>query len=95
MEKNRKIILLFESLSEVNGMKHSFFPITSKSQFSFLPKLGGIEGNKILFNEIFTKTPKMPLIFFLNTKLFMIPHLHLLTSSCAITIISNLRVFFF
>jgi hypothetical protein len=39
-------------------------PYSSKPQFSFPPKLGGIGGNEILFNEIFTKTPKMPLIIF-------------------------------
>ena len=56
-------------------------------------KLEGIGGNKILFNEIFTKTLKMPLNFFLNTRLSLILHVHLLTSSCATTIISNHRVF--
>ena len=60
---NGKIILLFESLSEENGMGHSFLPIPSKPQFSFPPKLGEIERNEILFNEIFTKTPKMSLIY--------------------------------
>jgi hypothetical protein len=72
MEMNGKIIPLFGSLSEGNGMKHSFL-IPSKPQFSFPPKLEEIGGN-----EIFTKTPKMPLIyFFLNTKLSLIPHLHI------------------
>ena len=64
MEMNEKIIPLFESLSEENGMKYSFLPIPSKPQFSFPPTFRGIGGNEILFNEIFTKTPKMPLIFF-------------------------------
>ena len=64
MGRNEKIIPLFESLSEGNEMKYSFLLISSKSQFSFLPKLGGIGVIEILFNEIFTKTPKMPLIFF-------------------------------
>jgi hypothetical protein len=64
MEMNEKIIPLFGSLNEWNGMEHSFLPILSKPQFSFLPKLGGIGGNEILFNKFFTKTPKMPLIYF-------------------------------
>jgi hypothetical protein len=66
MEMNEKIIPLFGSLSEGNGMEHLFLPIPSKPQFSFPPTLGGIGENKILFNEIFTKTPKMPLIFLLK-----------------------------
>ena len=45
-------------------MEHPFLPIPSKSQFSFPLKLGGIGGNEILLNKIFTKTLKMPLIFF-------------------------------
>jgi hypothetical protein len=53
----------------VKGMEwnvhSSLFPPNPK--FSFPPKLGGIGGNEILFNEIFTKTPKMPLIFFLKS----------------------------
>jgi hypothetical protein len=64
MEMNEKIIPLFGSLSEGNGMEHLFLPIPSKPQFSFPPTLGGIGGNEILFNEIFTKTPKMPLYIF-------------------------------
>ncbi len=53
---------LFGSLiSEENGMKHSFLPIPSKPQFSLPSKLEEIGGN-----EIFTKTPKMPLIFCLK-----------------------------
>ena len=93
MGRNENIIPLFGSLSEENGMEHSFLPIPSKPQFSFPPKLGGIGRNEILFNEIFTKTPKMPLIFFLNTRLSLILYLHLLSSSCATIIISNLEVF--
>ena len=56
-------------------MKHSFLYILFKPQFSFPQKLGGIEGNGIFFNKIFTKTPKISLIFFLNIKLSLIPHL--------------------
>jgi hypothetical protein len=93
MGRNENIIPLFGSLSEENGIEHSLLPIPSKPQFSFPPKLGGIGRNEILFNEIFTKTPKMPLIFFLNTRLSLILYLHLLSSSCATIIISNLEVF--
>ena len=64
MEKNEKIIPLFGSLNEGNEMEYSFLPIPSEPQFSFPPKLVEIGGNEILFNEIFTKTPKMLLIFF-------------------------------
>ena len=83
---NEKIIHLFRSLSEGNGMEYSFLSIPSKPQFSFPSKLGEIGGNEILFNEIFTKTPKMPLIFFLNTRLslfltFIFSHLLVLPLS--------------
>ena len=44
----------------IKGNTHSsLFLLNLK--FSFPPKLGGIGGNEIRFNEIFTKTPKMPL----------------------------------
>ena len=44
----------------VEGNTHSFlFPQNLK--FSFPPKLGGIGGNEIRFNDFFTKTPKIPL----------------------------------
>ena len=36
MRRNRKIILLFRSLSEGNEMKHLFLPIPSKPQI-FIP----------------------------------------------------------
>ena len=50
MGRNEKIIPLFESLSEGNGMVHLFLLIPSKPQFLFPQKLGGIGRNKILFN---------------------------------------------
>ena len=31
-------------------------------KFSFPPKLGGMGGNEIRFNNFFTKTPKIPLV---------------------------------
>jgi hypothetical protein len=40
MEWNGKIIPLFGSLSEGNGMEHSFLPIPSKSQIFIPPKIG-------------------------------------------------------
>ena len=44
----------------VGGNIHSsLFPQNLK--FSFLPKLGGMRGNEIRFNDFFTKTPKIPL----------------------------------
>ena len=63
MEWNGKTIPLFGSLSEGNGMEHSFLPIPSKSQIFIPPKLGGIGGNGFKFNDFFTKHPKMPLVF--------------------------------
>ena len=41
--------------------EHSFLYIPLKSQIFILPKLGGMGGNRIKFNEFFTKTPKIPL----------------------------------
>ena len=44
----------------VEGNTHSsLFPENLK--FSFSPKLGGMKGNEIKFNDFFTKTPKIPL----------------------------------
>ena len=63
MEGNGKIIPLFGSLSEGNGMEHSFLPIIPNPKFSFSKKLGGIGGNEFRFNDFFTKRPKMPLVF--------------------------------
>jgi hypothetical protein len=40
MEGNGKTILLFESLSEGNGMEYSFLPIPSKPQIFIPPKIG-------------------------------------------------------
>ena len=56
---------LFGSLSR--GMKwiwkNTHFSIFSQNlKFSFSPKLGRIKGNKIRFNEFFTKTLKILLI---------------------------------
>ena len=41
--------------------KHSFLSIPLKPQIFIPPKLGWIGGNKIRFNDFFTKTPKIPL----------------------------------
>ena len=41
--------------------EHSLFSIPLKSQIFILPKLWGMRGNKIRFNDFFTKTPKIPL----------------------------------
>jgi hypothetical protein len=40
MEENGKTIPLFGSLSEGNGMEHSFLPILSKPQIFIPPKIG-------------------------------------------------------
>ena len=50
----------WEGMKCIGGNTYSFlFPQNFK--FSFLQKLGGIEGNEIRFNEFFlTKTPKKP-----------------------------------
>ena len=45
----------------IGRREHSFFSIPLKSQIFILPKLGGIGGNRIKFNEFFTITPKIPL----------------------------------
>ena len=62
---NRKLILLFESLSgrELNVYEGILIPLYSLKnlKFSFPPKLGGMRGNEIKFNDFFTKTPKIPL----------------------------------
>ena len=61
----------------VEGNTHSFlFPQNLK--FSFPPKLGGIGGNEIRFNDFFTKTPKIPLyiqlsIYIYKTEAFEAP----------------------
>ena len=39
----------------------SFLSISLKPQIFIPPKLEGIRGNEIRFNEFFTKTPKIPL----------------------------------
>ena len=41
------------------NINFSLFPKNLK--FSFPLKLGGIRGNEIIFNDFFTKTPKIPL----------------------------------
>ena len=41
--------------------EHSFLSIPLKSQIFIPPKLGGMGGNGIRFNNFFTKTPKIPL----------------------------------
>ena len=43
------------------GMReHSFLSILLKFQIFILPKLRGMRGNRIRFNEFFTKTSKIP-----------------------------------
>ena len=42
-------------------MEHSFLSIPLKPQIFFPPKLRGIGGNEIRFNDFFTKTPKITL----------------------------------
>ena len=41
--------------------EYSFLFIPSNFKFSFPPKLGGIGGNGLTFNEIFIETTKIPL----------------------------------
>ena len=41
--------------------EHSFFSIPLKPQIFIPPKFGGMGGNEIRFNELLTKTPKIPL----------------------------------
>lgn len=50
----------------MNKRGHSFLSISSKLQNFILPKLGGIRGNKINFNDFLTITPKIHIfsIFF-------------------------------
>ena len=55
---NGKFIRLFRSL---NRKEHSFFSIPLKPQIFIPPKLGGMRGNRIRFNDFFTKTLKIPL----------------------------------
>ena len=40
--------------------EHSFLSIPLKPQIFIPPKLGGIGGNEIKFNDFFIKTPKIP-----------------------------------
>ena len=61
-------ISLFWSFNEGNGMdrrEHSFLSIPLKPQIFIPPppqkNWEGMDGNVIRFNEIFTKTPKIPL----------------------------------
>ena len=41
--------------------EHSFLSIPLKPQIFIPPKLGGMGGNGIRFNDFFTKTPKISL----------------------------------
>ena len=50
----------WEGMKCIGGNTYSFL-FSQNFKFSFLQKLGGIEGNEIRFNEFFTKTPKIPL----------------------------------
>ena len=43
----------------MNKREHLILSISLKSQIFNPPKLGGIEGNEIKFNDFFTKTPKI------------------------------------
>ena len=56
--KNGKLISLFGSLS---GREYSFLFISLKSQIFIPPKLGEMRGNRIKFNNFFTKISKIPL----------------------------------
>ena len=47
--------------NEISRREHLFLSFLLKSQFFIPPKLGGMGGNEIRFNEFFTKTPKIPL----------------------------------
>ena len=42
-------------------MEYSFLSIPLKPQIFIPPEIGGMGGNKIKFNEFFTKTLKIPL----------------------------------
>ena len=45
----------------IGKREHSFLSIPLRSQIFIPSKLGGMEGNKIRFNDFFTKTSKIPL----------------------------------
>ena len=47
--------------NEIFRWEHSFPHFPSKPQIFIPPKLGGIGGNEIRFNENFIETPKLPL----------------------------------
>ena len=50
----------WEGMERLGGNAHSsIFPLNLK--FLFPSKLGGMGGNGFRFNEIFVKTPKIPL----------------------------------
>ena len=44
--------------SGIDKREHLFLSISLKSQIFITPKLGGIGGNEIKFNDFFTKTLK-------------------------------------
>ena len=43
--------------------EYSFLSIPLKHKIFIPPKLGGLGGNEIRFNDFFTKLPKYPYIF--------------------------------
>ena len=45
--------------SGIDKREHLFLSIPLKSQIFITPKLGGIGGNEIKFNDFFTKTLKI------------------------------------
>lgn len=47
--------------NEMIMREHSFILFSSKSQIFIPLKLGGMRGNKLIFNENFVKSPKIPL----------------------------------
>ena len=48
-------------MNEIGRSEHSFFSVLLKLKFLFPPKLWGMWGNGIRFNEFFTKTLKIAL----------------------------------
>ena len=49
--------------NEMDRREHLFLSIPLKSQIFILPEIGWMGGNRIRFNNFFTKTPKTPYIF--------------------------------
>jgi hypothetical protein len=60
MENNGKIISLFESLSEGNGIEYLFLFIPSKPQFSLSQNWEEYEGIKFCLMKFLPKLSKCP-----------------------------------